>query len=140
MRQPHNLPRLVLTLLVVTLLAAAGIVFAQQDRGYYTAHNSGEIRQTAPPKPANGATYSAEAFPLFPPDLEAGEGREAVASNCSTCHSTRYITMQPPLPAAAWEAEVNKMINAFGLDVPLETKPVIIHYLQTHYTPETRKH
>jgi hypothetical protein len=140
MRRKYSLPVLTAIMLVVTALAAAAIAVAQQDRGYYTPHNSGEIRQTAPAKPVNGATYSAESFPLYPPELDAGEGREAVASNCSTCHSTRYITMQPPLPAAAWEAEVNKMINAFGLDVPPETKPVIIHYLQTHYTPETRKH
>jgi mono/diheme cytochrome c family protein len=140
MRGKHNLLFLAIIVAAIAALTAGGIAVAQQDRGYYTPHNSGEIRQPAAEKLKNGATYSAESFPLYPAELEAGEGREAVASNCSTCHSTRYITMQPPLPAAAWEAEVNKMVNAFGLDVPPETKPVIIHYLQTHYTPETRKH
>ncbi|HKW64101.1 MAG TPA: hypothetical protein VJN89_16235 [Candidatus Acidoferrum sp.] len=55
------------------------------------------------------------------------------------CHSTRYITMQPPLPATTWEAEVNKMIKTFGAPIPEATAKKITSYLQTHYTPQTRK-
>jgi hypothetical protein len=58
---------------------------------------------------------------------------------CNTCHSPRYITMQPPLPAATWEAEVNKMNNSYSAGIPEETTRKIIAYLQTQYTPETRK-
>jgi hypothetical protein len=125
--------------LTAAVLAAVGISAAQQDRGYYNAQNPGEIRQEAPLRLRDGASYTTGRFPLYPPQLEPGEGREAVEANCSTCHSVRYITMQPPLPATAWEAEVNKMINVFGCDIPPDAKPVVINYLQTHYTPETRK-
>lgn len=125
--------------IAAAIYLAAGVSIAQEDRGYYDSHTYGELRQIAPMKPSSGATYSISSFPLFPPDLEPGEGREAVQSNCSTCHSVRYITMQPPLPAATWEAEVNKMINVMGLDLPPDAKPLIIHYLATHYTPETRQ-
>jgi hypothetical protein len=55
------------------------------------------------------------------------------------CHSTRYITMQPPLPAAAWETEVAKMKKTFGATIPDEVTLKIVRYLQAHYAPETRK-
>jgi hypothetical protein len=31
------------------------------------------------------------------------------------------------------------MVNVMGQPIPDEVQPVIIKYLQTHYTPETRK-
>jgi hypothetical protein len=47
--------------------------------------------------------------------------------------------MQPPLPAATWEAEVNKMNKTFGAAIPEDNSQKIILYLQTHYTVENRK-
>jgi hypothetical protein len=47
--------------------------------------------------------------------------------------------MQPPLPAATWEAEVAKMNKAYGAPIPDGVSQKIVQYLQTHYTPETRK-
>ncbi len=107
--------------------------------GVYTSVSLGGIAQSEPRGPHPGAVYSVDAFPLEPPKLEAGEGRELVASYCNTCHSTRYVTMQSPLPSATWEAEVNKMIKTFGQPIPPEAAAKIISYLQNHYTPETRK-
>jgi len=118
---------------------AGGLVYAQYDAGYYSQKNPGAISQTAPPALADGATYSVAAYPLYAPELVPGEGREAAESYCSTCHSTRYITMQPPLPSETWAAEVNKMVKVMGQPIPEEAQPVIIKYLQMHYTPETRK-
>lgn len=122
----------------LSMLAVAPL-HAQSQGGNYTSKNSGTIAQTVPAKQANGATYSADAYPLHRPMLAPGEGREEVEAYCNTCHSTRYITMQPPLPAETWEAEVNKMIKTFGLTNPEGVVPKIIKYLQEHYTPETRK-
>ena len=107
--------------------------------GVYTSVSLGGIAQTGPRAQHPGAVYSVEAFPLEPPKLVPGEGRELVASYCNTCHSTRYITMQPPLPAATWDAEVNKMVKTFGQPIPPDAVAKIIAYLQSHYTPETRK-
>ena len=118
---------------------AGGLVYAQYDAGYYSQKNPGAILQPAPPSETDGASYNVAAYPLYPPELAPGEGREATESYCSTCHSTRYITMQPPLPAETWVAEVNKMVKVMGQPIPEEAQPVIIKYLQTHYTPETRK-
>jgi hypothetical protein len=47
--------------------------------------------------------------------------------------------MQPPLPAATWESEVNKMNKTFGAAIPDENTQKIIRYLQAHYTAESRK-
>ncbi len=129
------------TVLALLALAAAGagLLYAQSQNGYYSQTNLGSLTQTAPHAPASGAVYSVEAFPVYRPELEPGEGRELVDAYCNTCHSTRYITMQPPLPAATWEAEVNKMIKVFGQPIPNDATPKIIQYLQRHYTPETRK-
>jgi hypothetical protein len=137
----HSLRRsagLVAALLVV-LSVASGLVYAQMEIGDYSQTNLGSLNQPEPQKQSNGATYSVDAYPLYRPTLEPGEGRELVDAYCSTCHSTRYITMQPPLPAATWEAEVNKMVKTFGQAIPEDTIPKITKYLQTHYTPETRK-
>jgi len=120
-------------------LLAAGRLEAQAQGGNYTSKSSESVTQTVPAKQANGATYSVDAYPLHRPMLAPGEGREEVEAYCNTCHSTRYITMQPPLPAETWEAEVNKMIKTFGLTNPEGVAPKIIKYLQEHYTPETRK-
>ena len=122
------------------LTAAAGrLAYAQFEAGYYSQKHSGAIAQPAPPSEGDGARYSVAAYPLYPPELAPGAGREAVQSYCTTCHSTRYITMQPPLAPETWAAEVNKMVKVMGQPIPEDVQPVIIKYLQTHYTPESRK-
>lgn len=60
-------------------------------------------------------------------------------SFCGICHSTTYITMQPPLPGATWEHLVDKMIGTFGAPIPEPAARAILAYLKSHYTPETRK-
>ena len=107
--------------------------------GVYTSGDYDGIAQAAPRGVRLGPVYSVDPYPLDAPRLAAGEGRELVASYCNTCHSTRYVTMQPPLPAATWDAEVNKMIKTFGQPIPPDAAAKIITYLQNHYTPETRK-
>jgi hypothetical protein len=125
---------------LVALAAVAGsLVYAQFDAGYYSERNPGAIAQPAPRKETDGAIYGVTAYPLYPPELAAGPGREEVESYCSTCHSTRYITMQPPLPPETWTAEVNKMVKVMGQPIPEDVQPVIIKYLQMHYAVETRK-
>lgn len=118
---------------------ASRLMYAQFDAGGYSQKNSGAIAQPAPPGETDGASYSVSAYPLYPPDLAPGAGREVFQSYCSTCHSTRYITMQPPLPPETWAAEVDKMVKVMGQPIPEDVQPVIIKYLQAHYTPENRK-
>jgi cytochrome c5 len=122
------------------MLAATGTaVFAQFQSGSYDSKKANRIDQTAPDQMSNDGNFAVASFPSLAPELAEGEGRAETESFCAMCHSTRYITMQPPLPAATWEAEVNKMIKTFGAPIPDATAKTIIPYLQTHYTPETRK-
>jgi len=118
---------------------AAGVVYADLKKGYYSPDQLGSIQQTAPAAISLDADYEVSAYPVPTLELAPGDGRQEVQIYCNTCHSPRYITMQPPLPAATWEAEVNKMNKAYGAGIPEDTTRKIIAYLQTHYTPETRK-
>jgi hypothetical protein len=126
-------------LLVALALLFGGAVFAEFNAGCYTAEEPGEIHQTLPRTDSPGSTYEVGAYSLYRPVLAPGDGRSNVESYCNTCHSPRYITMQPPLPADQWEAEVNKMIKTYGASIPSDSTQNIIHYLQAHYTPKNRK-
>ncbi len=109
------------------------------DSGHYYQPAQGLLAQPSPLPLIPNAVYHVDAFPLYPPQLAAGDGRQETAAYCNTCHSLRYITMQPPLPAATWEAEVTKMDKALGGQFPPDVPAKIIRYLSEHYTPETRR-
>ena len=69
-----------------------------------------------------------------PVDLKAAAGVDQVKANCAGCHSLDYIPMNSPfLTAAAWEAEVNKMINAFGAPIKADDAKAIADYLAANY-------
>ena len=109
------------------------------QEGNYDSGNLGMQMQPAPRTDDAGAVYAVGPWPTYTPALSAGEGRELVQSFCGICHSTTYITMQPPLPGATWERLVQKMIGTFGAPIPESSAQAIIAYLKSHYTPETRK-
>ncbi len=120
-------------------MAAATLLFAQSDRGDYSQRNLGSLAQPVMPAPDASAKYSVGSYPLYWPELEAGEGRELVTGYCNACHSPRYILMQPPLTHDQWAAEVTKMVKTFGMPIPESDQTIIINYLATHYSQETRK-
>jgi mono/diheme cytochrome c family protein len=122
----------------LSLLAARGL-YADFRAGYYTPAGPETIHQMLPNAASTDATYDAGQYPIYYPELAAGEGKDEVENNCELCHSPRYITMQPPLPAQAWADEVNKMRKTYGASIPDDAAQKIIQYLGTHYTPETRK-
>jgi len=57
------------------------------------------------------------------------KGYDVFETNCITCHSLRYIQMQPDLPQKKWEGIVDKMIKNFGAPIPDTTAKQIIEYL-----------
>ncbi len=67
------------------------------------------------------------------PDAEGAElftpGAEAFKANCITCHSLRYIQMQPDFPEKTWQKIVDKMVKSFGAPIPDSTSKVIVRYL-----------
>lgn len=140
MRSTANTGRGLLHILAGGLLVVGeSAAFAQFQSGSYTATKADSLEQAVSAPASSDGNYSVSPFPFVAPKLAEGEGRAETESFCAICHSTRYITMQPPLPAATWEAEVNKMTKTFGAPIPEASAKKIISYLQTHYTPETRK-
>jgi mono/diheme cytochrome c family protein len=126
-------------LLVLCSLMMAAVVYAELKKGYYSPAELGSLRQAAPIQLLPDANYQVSAYPVPAVDLIPGDGLQDVQIYCNTCHGPRYITMQPPLPAATWEAEVDKMNKTFGAGIPEDNTKRIILYLQARYTPENRK-
>ncbi len=126
-------------LVVCGFAMAAGLVYADLKKGYYAPMELGSLRQAAPVELLPNSNYQVSAYPVPALELVPGDGLQEVQIYCNTCHGPRYITMQPPLPAATWEAEVNKMNKTFGAAIPDENARKIILYLQAHYGPENRK-
>ena len=122
-----------------TALSQATKIPGLVEEGAYDAGNLGMSMQRAPRNDDAGAVYAVGAWPTYTPPLADGVGKALVQSFCGICHSTTYITMQPPLPSASWEHLVDKMIRTFGAPIPRPAAQAISAYLKTHYTPETRK-
>ena len=58
-----------------------------------------------------------------------GRGEEEFKTRCITCHSLRYIEMQPAFPRKTWEKIVDKMVKNFGAPIPDSSVKVIVDYL-----------
>jgi len=68
--------------------------------------------------------------------LKAGPGLDKVEGNCAACHTLAYIPMNSPfLDAKGWEAEVTKMIKAYGAPVEDADAKAIAEYLAKNYSP-----
>jgi hypothetical protein len=131
--------RFVIFILLGLSTLTGAVLYADFQSGYYAPVGESGLAQFAPPNLSPDGNYKVGAYPIYAPVFPSGDGVSDVKAYCNTCHSPRYITMQPPMPAAAWAAEVNKMVNTYGASIPDDSKQKIIQYLQTHFTPETRK-
>jgi mono/diheme cytochrome c family protein len=66
--------------------------------------------------------------------LKKAPGLDKVASNCGTCHSLDYIQINSPfMTPATWDAEVTKMIKAFGAPISDADAAAIREYLKANY-------
>jgi mono/diheme cytochrome c family protein len=69
-----------------------------------------------------------------PVDLKKAPGLDKVEGNCGACHSLDYIQMNSPYPnAALWDAEVTKMIKAYGAPITDADAAAIKDYLAKNY-------
>ena len=77
-----------------------------------------------------GAATAAEQ----PVQLKPGPGLDKVEAGCSGCHSLDYVPMNSPfLNGPGWDAEVCKMINAFGAPIDAADAKTIADYLKKNY-------
>lgn len=69
-----------------------------------------------------------------PIHLKQAPGLDKVEANCTACHSLDYVQMNSNfLNAAGWNAEVAKMINAFGAPISPTDAKIIAEYLTANY-------
>ena len=69
-----------------------------------------------------------------PVDLTKAAGLDKVERNCAACHSLDYIQMNSPfMNAATWDAEVTKMIKAYGAPISDADAAAIKDYLKANY-------
>jgi hypothetical protein len=79
---------------------------------------------------------AAEVKITLPPEtgtLADGPGLPLAQANCLTCHSSEYISTQPPMPRAFWEASVKKMREKYGAPVPDGDVQKLVDYLASTY-------
>jgi hypothetical protein len=84
------------------------------------------------------AIFLAFGTPVFADELalmlRQAPGAETVANNCAACHSLDYILINAPFPSrAVWQAEVAKMIKAYGAQVGDDEARMIVDYLAKNY-------
>jgi sulfite dehydrogenase (cytochrome) subunit B len=66
--------------------------------------------------------------------LKQATGVDKVEANCQACHTLAYIPMNSPyLNAAGWDAEVTKMIKAYGAPVDDADAKAVADYLKANY-------
>jgi len=92
------------------------------------SHESGEASIQAAVAAA-GTSGDTIALPRYQANLPDAPGREAFATACLTCHSSRYITTQPPMTAAKWEESVKKMIATYHAPIAEDQIPLIVQYI-----------
>jgi mono/diheme cytochrome c family protein len=85
-----------------------------------------------------GAALAQQKSIQLPPDnavsqLRPGNGVNVASLNCGICHSVDYIIRQPPMNAAQWDAEVRKMITAYGAPISDADAKTIAEYIFTAY-------
>lgn len=69
-------------------------------------------------------------------EFKPGPNLDVVNNNCLACHSADYIAIQPRGPALGkkfWQAEVNKMIKAYGAQIDEADIGKIVEYLAAAY-------
>lgn len=66
--------------------------------------------------------------------LKPGPGRELVMGYCTMCHSLDYIQGNSPfMNRQTWDAEVQKMMKAYGAQIPADDVPKLVDYLTAQY-------
>jgi hypothetical protein len=76
--------------------------------------------------------FSSFVWPAETGTYKPGKGVELAQGLCTTCHSTEYVSSQPPLPRKFWEASVKKMKEKYAAPLP-EDASALIDYLTNTY-------
>jgi cytochrome c5 len=86
---------------------------------------------TAPKPAAKNASGEVKkiVLPQYSPEIPKGPNVETYRKDCLTCHTARYVLMQPHFSKTVWQNEVKKMVDVYGAPVPEADQPLIVDYL-----------
>ena len=84
------------------------------------------------PAAAGEPDFSSFVWPVESGTYKPGAGAELAQSLCITCHSSEYVSTQPPLPRKFWEATVKKMKEKYAAPLPADNT-ALIDYLTSAY-------
>ena len=79
-------------------------------------------------KPGSSDVHSI-VLPRYSADIPQGPNLEVYVRECLICHTSRYVAMQPGFPKAVWQAEVKKMVDAYGAPITDADQVLIVEYL-----------
>ncbi len=97
-------------------------------------HGSILINLTAPAQNVRSIV-----LPHFEPELPVAVGRDEYLAVCVSCHSPRYVTMQPFFPQRQWEETVDKMAKTYGAQMDQEQRALIVQYLVATHGPDSMR-
>ncbi len=75
-------------------------------------------------------------LPPEPMLLKQAPGADLASGQCLICHSSEYMTTQPPLGRTYWKSAVEKMQNKFGAPVAADQVEPLVDYLVKAYGAE----
>ena len=78
-------------------------------------------------------------LPHFEPELPIALGRNDYLVVCVSCHSARYVMMQPFFPQRQWEETVDKMAKVYGAQMDQSQRLAIVQYLVTTHGPDSKR-
>jgi hypothetical protein len=78
-------------------------------------------------------------LPVETGTYKKASGADLANANCLICHSTEYVSTQPPMPRKFWETAVKKMKEKFGAPTPDAQVAAIVDYLTANYGVPDKK-
>ena len=119
-------------LILLPLILLAPVLFFRTMQPQPVPSNKGtETSSQAPESNGQDEMVRSIILPHFVPQFAPGPGREQFLTACVSCHSPRYVSMQPRFPRKVWDAEVHKMIKVFGAPVSEQQAGPIVEYLMS---------
>ncbi len=105
------------------------IVIAATGFMVWVSANAQQPSAASPkPKAAANPVHSI-VLPQYAPEIADGPNKEIYQRNCLTCHTARYVSMQPRFSKSVWQSEVKKMVDAYGAPIPEADQTLIVEYL-----------
>ncbi len=106
--------------------------------GVYFSHAAVTPSDVTKPGPARASAVHSIALPHFEPELPVAPGRDEFLRVCVSCHSPRYVNMQPLFPQKKWEETVDKMVKVYGAQMDQEQRQSIVTYLVSVHGPDSK--